>query len=481
MNEPTRRKFLKRGGKTLAAGAMIAGLPGPRRMGARGDDGRRPNILFFFPDQHRFDWIGGNPKIPVRTPNLDRVARRGVKFNKAVVASPLCAPSRGCLASGKEYDRARVASNGVDYPLDQTTFYSLLRASGYHVAGCGKFDLHKKSETWGLDGKHLLPEWGFSDGIDNAGKWDAIRSGMKEPKDPYMGFLERHGLRETHIKDFLRRRGDRKNYSVTDPTPLPEDAYCDNWIAQNGLTLLARAPKDRPWFLQVNFAGPHEPMDITRRMDEICRGRQFQQPNHCRELDPATHVAIRQNYSAMVENIDRWLGTFLEEIDRRGEMDNTLIVYSSDHGEMLGDQNRWAKSLPYHPSVSVPLVVSGPGVQRGVETDALVTNMDLAATYLDYAGVRRPDDMDSRSLRPVLEGKAKHHRRQVLSGLYGWRMVWDGRYKLITGFDPDSPRPQEAKNPQVLLFDLENDPLENVNLAASRPEQVSRLQGRRNG
>jgi len=236
MNEPTRRKFLKRGGKTLAAGAMIAGLPGPRRMGARGDDGRRPNILFFFPDQHRFDWIGGNPKIPVRTPNLDRVARRGVKFNKAVVASPLCAPSRGCLASGKEYDRARVASNGVDYPLDQTTFYSLLRASGYHVAGCGKFDLHKKSETWGLDGKHLLPEWGFSDGIDNAGKWDAIRSGMKKPKDPYMGFLERHGLRETHIKDFLRRRGDRKNYSVTDPTPLPEDAYCDNWIAQNGIS-----------------------------------------------------------------------------------------------------------------------------------------------------------------------------------------------------------------------------------------------------
>ena len=288
-----------------------------------------------------------------------------------------------------------------------------------------------------------------------------------------MDFLERRGLREVHLKDFERRRP--YPYADTLPTALPGDAYCDNWVAQNGLELLGRAPKGKPWFLQVNFTGPHSPVDITKRMEKLCRDRTYGQPNHCLEFTPEKHVAIRQNYSAMVENIDRWLGIYLEELDRRGEMDNTLIVYSSDHGEMLGDQNRWSKSVPYHPSVSVPLMVSGPGVQRSVETGALATNMDLAATYLDYAGVRRPDDMDSRSLRPLLEGKTKHHRQQLLSGLYGWRMVWDGRYKMITGFDPDSPKPNKADNPRVLLFDLENDPLENVNLAASRPEEVSRL------
>ncbi|MGH9663205.1 MAG: sulfatase-like hydrolase/transferase, partial [Bryobacteraceae bacterium] len=149
---------------------------------------RRPNILFLFPDQLRYDWIAGDAKIPVRTPNLDSLAARGTRFIKTIVASPLCAPSRACLASGKEYPRCGVPSNGANYPVAQRTYYSLLREAGYHVAGCGKLDLHKATLDWGLDGKRLLPEWGFSDGIDNAGKFDAIRSGAETPKDPYMAY-----------------------------------------------------------------------------------------------------------------------------------------------------------------------------------------------------------------------------------------------------------------------------------------------------
>ena len=165
---------------------------------------KRPNILLLFPDQHRFDWLGVNPDIPVRTPNLDRLAGEGVRFTNAVCPSPLCAPSRACLASGKEYDRCRVASNQVDYPLDQATFYTRLRESGYHVAGCGKFDLHKATLNWGLDGKRVLDEWGFSDGIDNEGKWDGIRSGAQEPKGPYLAYLHREGLAEAHVQDFMK-------------------------------------------------------------------------------------------------------------------------------------------------------------------------------------------------------------------------------------------------------------------------------------
>src|SRR5258708_4783674 len=159
----SRRQFV------TTAAALAATLAGPRAFGAQSAQGR-PNILLLFPDQHRFDWTGFKKALPVRTPNLDRLAQRGVRFTNAVVASPLCAPSRACLASGREYDRCGVRDNSVDYPINQKTYYALLRDSGYHTAACGKIDLHKGSPSWGLNGKHLLPEWGVSDGIDNAGR-----------------------------------------------------------------------------------------------------------------------------------------------------------------------------------------------------------------------------------------------------------------------------------------------------------------------
>jgi arylsulfatase len=420
----------------------------------------RPNILFLFPDQLRYDWIGTNPHVPVRTPNLNRLAARGVNFRHAVVASPLCAPSRACLAVGKEYDRCGVPGNGENLPLASRTYYALLRDSGYHVTGCGKFDLAKRDNNQGLDGKKSLREWGFSDGINNAGKHDAM-AGAKEPKDPYMAYLQRRGLIQTHVDDFHKRKG----YTATFPTPLPEDAYCDNWLSQNGLDLLKAAPAGKPWHLMVNFTGPHPPMDITARMENSVRGRDFPQPNGSTEYDAKTHVLIRENYAAMIENIDRWVGAYLDAVRQRGELDNTLVVFSSDHGEMLGDHNLWGKVKPFQPSVGVPLIVAGPGVARGVSSQALVSMMDLAATYLDYAGVPRPGDMDSRSLRPLLEGRTRKHRDYVLSGLAGWRMVNDGRYKLIRGYGKET-----------LLYDMQTDPLENTNIAAKAQADVRRLE-----
>ncbi|MFB3828659.1 MAG: sulfatase [Bryobacteraceae bacterium] len=421
---------------------------------------RRPNILLLFPDQLRFDWLGIHSRVPVRTPNTDALARRGTRFTRVVTPSPLCAPARACLASGRDYGRARVASNRFDYPLDQPTYYGMLRDSGYHVTVCGKVDLHKATEDWGLDGKRLLKEWGFSDGIDNAGKRDAVRSGAAAPKDPYMAYLHKRGLAAAHVADFRSR----KNYASTFPTPLPDEAYCDNWLAQNGIDLLRAAPKGKPWHLTVNFTGPHEPMDITRSMEARCRGRDFPQPNGNTEFPPEKHVAIRQNYAAMIENIDRWVGIYVEELRKRGELENTLIAFSSDHGEMLGDHNAWGKSVPWQPSIGVPLIVAGPGVKSAV-SDALVSTLDLAATFLDAAGLAVPKDMDSRSLRPVLEGRARKHREYLRSGLNDWRVAWDGRYKLVRG-----------KEPQPQLFDLEADPLENRNLAERMPREAARLQ-----
>lgn len=478
---PTRRDFIRTtGAAAVGALALQSGTAGRAPLPAAA---RAPNILFFFPDQHRFDWTGANPHVSVRTPVLDRVAAQGIRFDRAYCASPLCAPSRACLAAGKEYDRCGVPNNGTDYPIEQTTFYTMLRESGYHVMGCGKFDLHKPSLTWGLDGQHLLDEWGFSAGVDSAGKWDLVRAAADGPADPYSAYLERYGLREVHLKDMHSRRGGNyRNFTAVHPTPLPERAYGDNWIARRGLELIRSAPTGRPWFLQVNFAGPHEPNDITHRMDVAVQARRpdFPPPNRNTQLNAATHVAVRQNYTAMVDNIDAWLGIYLDELERRGELENTLIVFSSDHGEMLGDHDRWSKKVPYEPSVGVPLVLAGPGVRAGQVSNALVSVIDLAATFLEAAGMTVPREMDARSLVPLLSGRTDTHRTFLRSGLDDWRLIRDERYKLILGFDPArSPRKTDGvpafDDAPVLLYDMEADPLEHVNRSGKMPDRVRRM------
>ncbi len=424
---------------------------------------RRPNILFLYPDQLRHDFVQPNPRLPVRTPNLARLAAEGVRFTRALTPAPLCAPARACLASGKEYDRCRVPSNQVNYPLDQPTFYSLLRSAGYHVMGCGKFDLHKPELDWGLDGRRLLREWGFSDGIDSEGKHDGVRAYRQAgaPRGPYLAYLERRGLARVHVADYERR----KARDATFPTPLPDDAYSDNWIARNALALLEAAPKDKPWFLQVNFTGPHDPWDITGEMEKRWRGINFPPPNRSSQLTREAHQRIRQNYAAMIENIDLRVGEILQKVKERGELEHTLVVFSSDHGEMLGDHDLWGKRVPYQASVGVPLVVWGPGVKRGLVRREPATTLDLTATFLDYAGLKSLPEMDGISLRPVLEGRAAAVRDRVLSGMDPWRLVLHGRYKYVRGW-------QEGP----LLFDLEDDPEENRNLASDRPELVARLE-----
>ncbi|MFQ5811076.1 MAG: sulfatase [Armatimonadota bacterium] len=425
----------------------------------------RPNILFFYPDTLRHDWIGPRGLTPVRTPNVKRLADEGVDFPRAVTPSPLCAPARACLAAGKEYDRCRVPSNNVNYPLDQPTFYALLRDAGSHVMGCGKFDLHKPDLDWGLDGKRLLGEWGFSDGIDSEGKLDGVNAYSQNggPMGPHLAYLEQQGLARAHVADYDRRSGDR---TAVFPTPLPEEAYCDNWIGQNGLDLLAAAPEGQPWFLQVNFNGPHGPWDITERMEARWRGVEHPFPVNGEQHTVKEYDAIRQNYSAMVENIDRWVGIYLEELGKRGELDSTLTVFSSDHGDMLGDHNQWGKSKPLHGSVGAPLVIWGPGVRQGAIWDGPATALDVTATFLDYAGVSVPGDMDSRSLRDALEGRTEEHREYVLSGLADWRLVFDGRYKYIREGDG-----------RTMLFDMDADPHEERSIIDAAPQEAARLAG----
>jgi choline-sulfatase len=165
----------------------------------------------------------------------------------------------------------------------------------------------------------------------------------------------------------------------------------------------------------------------------------------------------------MIENIDARAGELIAKVRERGELANTLIVFSSDHGEMLGDHNFWGKTQPYHGSTGVPLIVGGLDV-RPATNHSPTSTLDLTATFLDYAGIPRPPGMDSRSLRPVLTGRTPANRSHALSGLGDWRLVIRDNYKYIRG-------------PVPRLFDLKNDPHENENLAASNPRVVAELEG----
>ena len=212
----------------------------------------------------------------------------------------------------------------------------------------------------------------------------------------------------------------------------------------------------------------------------------FPLPEHSSlNVSPETHQEVRRNFAAMVEHLDECAGRLIAKVEERGELDNTLIVFSSDHGEMLGDYNLWQKLAPHQNSIGVPLMVAGPGVKPQEPCDKPTTILDLHATFLEYAGVKAPDSLDTRSLCGTFRGEDTH-RKVVRSGLSAWRLAFDGRYKLIKGYDPekrhggndwepmhmpDAAQLQEER--ESLLWDITNN--ENENIASQHSDIVAEL------
>lgn len=428
----------------------------------------KPNILFFFPDQHRGDWVPYDDSVfamlqterpPIHMPNLRRLMETGMSFSRCITPSPLCAPARACLASGSRYENCRVSDNNTNYPVDMQSFYGLLRDAGYSVGGVGKFDLHKSTLFWGLDGwVDDLGKIGFTTAVDSEGKWDGVSVSKQEPKGPYFQYLYANGLAGAYLSDMAKRSGAGGQYN-TDPTTLPDSAYGDTWIGENGVEMLRRFPQQQPWFLQVNFSGPHDPWDITEAMKRRWENVQFPKAERGEPEKESQVNAIRQNYAAMLENIDAQMGRMLDEVRRRGELENTLIVYASDHGEMLGDLAKLYKQVPDRASVHVPLVVWGGDVRQGGHSEALVELQDLSATFLDYAGLAERFG-EALSLRPVLSGKTEAHRESMQSALGDWKAVYDARYKTVYRSGEPTEQYSYADDPWERENLLERDGLE---------------------
>lgn len=428
---------------------------------------RKPNFLFLFPDQWRWDWLGCETspygKVPVRTPNIDRLAANGIRLSGCRTNSPVCAPARACLTLGVRFHRCEVPDNEHSTPTGRPNVWRLLRDAGYHTATCGKSDLFKPSQEQTTSGYlPVMDELGFVDGIDHRGKGDAVKRARNGVDEPYTAMLRERGLLQTHLDDHPKAVLSR----AASPTPLPDECYTDDFCGANAVRLLERAPIDRPWCLWVNFPGPHDPYDPPAKQLARYAGVTFP-PAILPTDDPPEYRNVakdRLHYAACCSNIDDWVGRILAAVEARGERENTIVVFSSDHGEMLGDHGRWTKTVPYEASIRVPLIVSGPGVASGAATAVPIELIDISATLLELAGLPVPNEWDARSFQPLLEDAAAPHREFAVSQLAKWRCITTNDWKYI-----------EHREEPPQLFNLANDPRESRNVIREHAGKAGQL------
>ncbi|MGC9455712.1 MAG: sulfatase family protein [Phycisphaerae bacterium] len=444
----------------------------------------RANVLFIMADQWRGDWLGADGADFLRTPNLDRLASRGMLLRRCYTNCPVCAPARIGLASGLQPLNPGALNNHAFLPKNTPTYYQHLRNHGYRVGCVGKLDLAKPDEFNGYRGdRPCTYQWGFTDPEECEGKMHAGRSTPEHILGPYGVFLNERGLLQKFHDDYAARSAAGWIAGASHDSVLPTDAFEDVYIGRRAVQWLRDQPGDFPWHYFVSFAGPHNPFDPPAEYAD--RWRDVEMPpaipadhlddkpawvrQRARGISEQESITARRQYAAAIECIDDMVGEILDALADRGELDNTYIVFSSDHGEMLGDFGLWTKTYPYEPSTHVPLIVAGPGIPAGRTSDALTELNDLNPTICEMAGVGAMADIEARSFLPLLRGEANSHRDCVVSAMHNWRMIRTDRYKAVIDY---------GSNGATELYDLSEDPQELRNIASEQPELARDLAGR---
>ena len=390
---------------------------------ARAADTKRPNIVFFFSDDHAYQAISAynDPRKLIETPNIDRIGREGMRFNRAVVPNSICGPSRATVLTGK-YNHLNGFYNNSNSRFDgsQTTFPKLLRAAGYQTAIVGKW--HLMTDPTGFDYWHILPGQGvyynptmFDNGrtVKHEGYTTDIITDIsidwlknRDKSKPFV-LMCQHKAPHREWSPALRHLGHDNDRTYPEPPTLFDD-YAGRGKAEHDQDMMiatTMTPKD------VKLTPP--PQLTSEQLKQWNayyepRNEAFKKAN----LTGADLVRWKYNrymhdYLGCVKAVDESVGRVLKYLEDEGLAENTLVIYTADQGFYLGEHGWFDKRWIFEESLRTPLLARWPAVIKpGQTSEALVSNLDFAETFLDIAGLPVPDEMQGRSLLPLFEGEA---------------------------------------------------------------------------
>jgi choline-sulfatase len=450
----------------------------------------RPNVLVVMADQHRADAMGCAGDRVVRTPHLDRLAASGVRFSRVSCQGPLCMPARASFLTERYVRDHGVYTNWAEVPTGTPTYLHALRAAGYHTAMLGKAHLTRDDD---LQVAHVgelagrLHERGFAEVVETGDKFTVSVA------NPYLDHLRERGHLEAYRKHVADRsyhgenesgRNATKQVPMWDatPSPVPLADYIDVWHGDAAVQWIEGYDRAEPFFLFVGFPGPHDPWDApsdaveryrditptaprsTRRPEldglgaygQLVRG--MLQMSDTDTMDDDAIAGMRRAYFANVTVIDDAVGRIVDALADRELLDDTWIVYTSDHGEMGGDHGLMSKCLMYEGAVRVPLIVRPPGGCAPRVVPDLVEHVDVPATIRAVAGAPDLAGSAGRSLLGYVRGDDPEPRNVAVSENWGFASFETDRFKLVVDEDRCAP---------CQLFDLVDDPAEDHNLVAS--------------
>lgn len=445
------------------------------------DGTAHPNILFLIDDQHRYDYLGRLNPAYVDTPNLDRLSRNGMLFTHCCTTSPLCAPARIALATGLSATRTGAFSNEDVLAPGSHTHYQHFRDAGYRVELVGRHDLSKPGAPASIHGNRPLNfSYGFTRVLEVEGGMACAREGREgRITGPYTKYLQENGYFKPYVDDFVGRLEKGWIIGASHDSVLPPEMHQDAFVGREAVARIEGMEDDYPWYMFVSFQSPHDPFDPPSDLGSKYRDREVPSAitsessgkparverrramfAHATEED--IRIARRQ-YAAKVELIDQQVGLILDALKRKGLCRNTIIVFASDHGEMLGDHGLFQKHTAYEASLRVPLILAGPGITRGV-SHALVELFDVNPTLCELAGLSARKGLDARSFAPLLAGSASEHRQECVTYGQHYRAIRTQTHKYIETGDDVSE-----------LYDLTEDPNECRNLVETDRETGAAL------
>lgn len=425
----------------------------------------RPNVLILYTDQQRVDTLSCYGQRAVSTPNIDALAQSGTRFNHFFVQNPVCAPSRACFLTGRYCSSLHIGTNGIVFPKEEYTLPRLLKPYGYHTAQLGKlhFDPHARrdhrdpTDTYGFDTFILSDEPGCYD--DAYTKWvervcpeqlDRVRT-MLPPAAVLWG---KQGYSEVP-------RNTHEPYIFEGDAELTHTAF----VTEQTCQFLRTRDSRKPFFAIAGYYAPHTPLNPPQKyLDRVDRSK-IRQPIVSKEetvapflqdVTPEKWNEIAACYLAMVAQVDDGVGQIIQTLKDTGLYENTLIIYTSDHGEFLGDHGRIQKGMPGHDCIiNVPCIISYPALlPAGRVCDALVEAVDVVPTVLDLCGVQTPSFVQGRSLTALLRGQTETHRDSVLTEMF------DGHQNRQTTVRTMDYKYYLHENGTEILYDLKADPYE---------------------